>query len=396
MVCPAPSPDLGLVRGLLDQADCHAQALAVAGYGAMTEPGGLVAGLVGAVLALYVAFQGWRLMAGDPPRLGAWTVAFVKIGFVLALTSQWPVYQRLVHDLLISGPTEIAAPAVARYRETIGAKGDTLVDLQRAHGRLISGASAGAQAPQLSPGHTRLPGQPIEENPAAGVLKAAAFFLLFSTLGPLVASRLLVAVVLAVGPLALLAAFFDRTRGVFYGWAQTGLWLALAQAALVLMTAVETSMLSPHLRRLGETRPGAAASLESANILLLTISTFGLVNLGAVFGAALVARGLRPSSFVAILRSGWNELAAAEGLRTAARPTAPAAAERRVGPRPADAEARREARAQAQLHGRRDARTQALATTAATTSVLAVAFADALAARRPPPRRSNAAMRREG
>ncbi|MDP3749261.1 MAG: type IV secretion system protein [Phenylobacterium sp.] len=391
MACRAPSADLGLVRGLLDNADCHSQALAAAGYGALTEPGGLAAGLLGAVLALYVAFQGWRLMAGDPPRLGAWTISLVKIGFVLALTSQWPVYQRLVHDLLISGPAEIAAPVEAGYREAVGLRGDTLADLQRAHTRLMASASAAVQAPPPPPGRL---GPPGAENPAGDTLKMAAFLLLLSTLGPLVASRLLVAVVLAAGPLALLAAFFDRTRGVFFGWLQAGLWLTLAQVALVLLTAMETSLLSPHLRRLGEAHPGSAASVESANALLLVVSIFGLVGLGAIFGAALVARGLRPASIAAILRGRGSEPAAE--LRPAPNQAPAAAAESRAEPRSSDAGSRRETRAPAQLHGRRDARTQALAPGPVKPSAFVGAFAEAQAARRPPPRRSNAAMRREG
>jgi hypothetical protein len=54
-VCPAPGPDDPMVQSLLGVVDCNVRALVHTGYGAIFQPGAAIAGVLTAILTIYVA-----------------------------------------------------------------------------------------------------------------------------------------------------------------------------------------------------------------------------------------------------------------------------------------------------------------------------------------------------
>jgi len=87
MNCPDPSSGLGVIRSVLGTVDCHVQTYSEAGYHALTGPQSFFPTALTALLTIYVALLGLRLMFGiGPTRLLEAPVIALKIGAILALT----------------------------------------------------------------------------------------------------------------------------------------------------------------------------------------------------------------------------------------------------------------------------------------------------------------------
>ena len=71
--CPAPSPDDPLVRSLLGTVDCNVRDLVHTGYTAIFQPGSAISGLLTALLTIYVAIMGYRLLLGPNTASGVRT-----------------------------------------------------------------------------------------------------------------------------------------------------------------------------------------------------------------------------------------------------------------------------------------------------------------------------------
>lgn len=299
MGCADGTGGLGLVPALLAQADCHAEALASGGYGALTGGGGLAPALATAALTLYVAFLGWRLLSGHAPHIGGWSLALIKVGFVLALTSQWPVYQKLVYDTATRGPEEIAQAVLGGYRARSGEPAVGRASLQRTYAALTRASQAqapgptAAEAPVSDPSVPEPPAAPARA-PAApsqpgSDFARAALLLLLSTAGVMVAAKLLTALMLALGPLVLLLLLFEQTRGLTVGWARALFGLALTLLVGEVLATVEVSLLRPVLRASTDGPAQGAAAVAVTAVCALTL----LLGIVAVWAVAL---GLRPKS----------------------------------------------------------------------------------------------------
>ncbi len=139
-VCPTYGPGDPLVRGLLGVVDCNVQELIASGYGALFDPRGAVAAVLTVMLTLYVAVVGYRLILGRSPlNVTDLTLTVVKLGVVLALTTQWGVYQHVVYHLLFYGPQQLADLVLHSFSAPGSAYGGDVFDgLQRAFVDLTS------------------------------------------------------------------------------------------------------------------------------------------------------------------------------------------------------------------------------------------------------------------
>lgn len=298
MACDRLDPGLGVVRGLLIASDCHAQTLAMSGYQALAGQGSIVPSLLAGVLGLYVAVQAARLLLGHPFNVGTWTLSLLKIGLVLALVTQWPVYERLVHNLFMQAPGQLAGTLTSAYRDEIGFGGELSVGLQRAYSELSAAAAVAAAPSQAAPrpaSNGAAPPTPASASPTgpALTLKAAAFVLALSSLAPMVGAKLVLAALVALGPLVILLVLFDATRGLVTGWLRglTGAGLTLLLSYLTL--SVQLPLLTPVLQRLSRGRvDGVIDPIQASNALLL-VSVFGLIAVSGVVAAAAMAGGLK-------------------------------------------------------------------------------------------------------
>src|SRR5260370_1139266 len=69
----------------------------------------------------------------------------------------------------------------------------------------------------------------------------------------LVDSKIVLGLLLAVGPAFLLLLLFDATRGLFEGWTRAALAFALAPLAVTLLLGLALAMIDPALSALADT-----------------------------------------------------------------------------------------------------------------------------------------------
>jgi type IV secretion system protein VirB6 len=287
--CSAPDPDVGLVQGLLSSVDCNAQVLARAGYGVIAEPGSPFAAALTLLLTLYIALMGFRLMLGlGSLRVGELTMTALKIGLILALATNWAAYQQLIFTTLDRGPEQWAGSILRSINPTDGTLAATpFGSLQFVYDELQRSAQFYAQ-------HGPAQGSALQGGMgfAAMGLNLSALLLLMNSLGVLLAAKIVLALLLAVGPVFVALLLFDATRGVFEGWLRAAVGFALVPLFAMLGLVIQLTLLEPQILQLADLRADNQVNLGLASgILLLSLV------LSLVIGAMMLAIGVIAVSF---------------------------------------------------------------------------------------------------
>lgn len=337
-VCPAGGPDDPLVRSLLSVVDCNSQMLVRGGYDSLFQSSSAFGGVLTAAMTLYVALVGYQLLLGRSQlNITDFALTAVKLGAVIALSTQWGTYQTLVYHFLFYGPQE-AANVVLRGFGAHGAgyTGDVFDGLQRAFVDLTS------FSPATPPGVANPIGGIL--NPGANgalstllsragfdalLLQLSAVMLLVSSLGALLAAKIVLAMLLALGPVFIAMMLFDSTRGVFEGWLRACLGFAFVPLAVTLMLSVALTMLEPSLNQIEAMRQSATYIPGVAFGVIVLVVVFGCVALGIVGAAMAISMGLklpgrRPArvgaaaSSAVVVRAGADQATQPRATRTAA------------------------------------------------------------------------------
>ncbi|HZK99723.1 MAG TPA: type IV secretion system protein, partial [Caulobacteraceae bacterium] len=306
--CPAPGPDDPLVRSLLGAVDCNVQELVRGGYDALFQPSGAFAGVLTVLLTLYVALIGYQLLLGRSQlNITDFALTAVKLGAIVALATQWGAYQSLVYHFLFYGPQQIADVIVHDFRARGSTfTGDVFDGLQRAFADLTSFSPAtppGAPAPIASVGGPLGPGGTAGTGALSTLLSKAGFdsllllfsavVLLVSSLGVLLASKIVLGMLLATGPIFIAMLLFDATRGVFEGWLRACLAFAFAPLAVTLMLGVAMTLLEPWLQQIETMRETSTYLPGVAFGVMVLVMVFAGVAIGIVAAAAAIATGLK-------------------------------------------------------------------------------------------------------
>jgi type IV secretion system protein VirB6 len=337
-VCPAGGPDDPLVHSLLSVVDCNSQMLVRGGYESLFQPSGAFGGVLTAAMTLYVALIGYQLLLGRSQlNITEFALTAVKLGAVIALSTQWGTYQTLVYHFLFYGPQE-AANAVLRGFGAHGAgyTGDVFDGLQRAFVDLTS------FSPATPPGVPNPVGGVV--NPGTNgtlstllsragfdalLLQLSAVMLLVSSLGALLAAKIVLAMLLALGPAFIAMMLFDSTRGVFEGWLRACIGFAFVPLAVTLMLSVALTMLEPSLDQIETMRESATYVPGVAFGVMVLVVVFACVALGLVGAALAISTGLklpgrRPASTrdatapAVIVRATTDQAGLARATRSAA------------------------------------------------------------------------------
>ncbi len=302
MACAAPPLESGLVRAMLDYADCQAQQIGSGAYQALAAPGSTLSLLLTGLLTLFVAFFGYRMLLGETPNLREGVLALVKIGIVLALATGWPAYRTLVYDVALQGPAELTAE-IGQPAGLPGAGGGLVDRLDMVDKAVVAlamppmnEARATPAAPQGSVARsisTVTPSPPLGFNGFG--LETARVFFLVGAIVPLAAAHLIAGLLLALGPFFIAFLLFEGTRGWFEGWVRVlaGAFLGAVGAAIVL--GVELTLIEPWLADLLARRSAGEVVAAPATELLVVMLMFDLLLLVIVAASACVARGFRPS-----------------------------------------------------------------------------------------------------
>jgi len=300
--CAQLPVDAPMVPGLIGSVDCRVHDLAESGFAALAGPGSPVGLLLTGLLTLYIVFIGYRLILGRGGlRVGDAALSMLKIGLVVALATNWGLFQTLVYDTLTKAPTELGG-ILLDGQAPFARLQDAFDGLQQSATLMASRASVGAAATQGGPGF------------GAFAVNTGGMTLVLSTLGVLLASKVVLAILLALAPLVVGLALFEATRGLVEGWLKAMIVLALVPLVATLTLSLELAMLAPSLRALAEARTAqqfAAFDINPAVTVLVLTTVFALVMLLAVVALGVIAAGLRLPRGLA--GAAWSDQNAAPG-----------------------------------------------------------------------------------
>jgi type IV secretion system protein VirB6 len=307
--CPVFSPESPLVRGLLDVTDCNLQTLVQGGYASLLQPESAFGGLLTAVLTIYVALIGYQLLLGRSSlSIGEFALSAVKLAAVIALATQWGNYQRLVYNVLFYGPEQLANLMSRPLWHGSWAGDDVFEGLQRAFTDLTAfspatppgapstlapasaatgvGALTAAGAGQLSTLLSRAGFDSL-------LLLGSAVLLLLSTLGVLVACKIVLGLLLALGPVFIALMLFETTRGLFEGWLRASLAFAFAPLAVTVLLALGLTLLQPSLEQI-EVMRGSSQYVPGVafGVTVVVVALCG-VTLGLIAAAGMISAGFR-------------------------------------------------------------------------------------------------------
>ena len=286
--CAAPNGP-GLAARLLADTDCQSFGLVARGYTALSQPGGPVAATLTGLLVLAVAFFGYRLLLGRGLLLVDVVSLAVKIGVVLVLATSWEAWQAVAYDTFARAPVRLAGEMLTGLNAM-----DPIAGLQAALDGLED-ASIGyrTRAGIASP----LVGGPAA---AAMTLNLSSYFLTLSILGLLVIARILLAMLLAITPVIAGFILFDATRGMASRWLGAMAAAAFVPMFVLVLAAVELSILNPMITRLLSEQAAERFENEAVTPIGLVTVIFALSMLAAVWAGAKIASGIRlPGASVA-------------------------------------------------------------------------------------------------
>jgi len=307
------------VADALAKVDCLASDATAVSFGRLFGAHGSFQTALTIVLTLYVALLAFNLLTGRSAlRVSVLTPRMMTLGLVLTFATSWIAYQSVVWNLATGAPDEIASVLV-------GTQGSaTTIFAQRLDGvftAITEAASSITPAAPASPGVPAAVAVPSMASPA-NILSIAGLILLLGTVGVLVVCRLALAALLIIGPVFIVLALFEGTRGLFEGWLKSVAMFALVPLLTVVMGSGALVAIAPMVAGLGE--GGAPIELKSAVSILVASIIYVALMLVVFKVAGTLTKGWRMGRSHALANAqtsgmfaGHQERALAPGLAAA-------------------------------------------------------------------------------
>jgi type IV secretion system protein VirB6 len=284
-LCQAPPNGAGFLSGALNFIDCQAQTIGEVGYQALAQPGSSVSLALTAVLTIFVALFGLRLLFGRVPDFGEVMIAAIKVGIVLMLATSWAGYRVTAYDLVLKGPAELTE-AVGGSSSLPGAVGGLTQRLQGVDDAILVLIETGSG--RLDPTATRqqsvadappLARAPINDDLAFGLGRV---LYLSTVIGALGLTRLAAGLLLALAPVFAGLLLFEITRSLFAGWIRMLAGLLLAAFAVSIILAVELAALEPWLAQVLSLRAARLLTPAAPIELLVIALAFAVIAFGVI------------------------------------------------------------------------------------------------------------------
>ena len=286
------------VADALQKVDCLANDATAMSFGRLFGAHGSFQTALTIILTLYIGLLAFNLLTGRSAlRLSVLTPRMMTLGLVLTFATSWIAYQSVVWNLATGAPDEIASVL-------IGSKGSaTTLFAEQLDGffNAITDAASTAQpnVAALSANPSAAAANPAAVAASAGLMSPAnilsigALIMLLGTVGVLVVCRLALAALLILGPIFIVLALFEGTRGLFEGWLKSVTMFALVPLLTVVMGSGALVAIGPMVA--GLDHAGADIPIKTAvSILVASIIYLSLMLL--VFKvAANLTRGWRMS-----------------------------------------------------------------------------------------------------
>jgi type IV secretion system protein VirB6 len=252
------------VADALSKVDCLATDATSVSFGRLFGAHGSFQTALTIILTLYIALLAFNLLTGRSAlRVSVLTPRMMTLGMVLTFATSWIAYQSVVWNLATGAPDEIASVLV-------GSRGSaTLLFAQQLDGLFsaitdavtnVNPSAVAAQAGLASP---------------TNILSLGGMILLLGTVGVLVVCRLALAALLILGPVFIVLALFDGTRGLFEGWLKSVAMFALVPLLTVVMGSGALVAIGPMIAGIdqsgGEIPLRTAVSILFASIIYLAL-----------------------------------------------------------------------------------------------------------------------------
>ena len=277
MLQAAPCPQITLVGEVsvsqsLATMDCRIIQAVEVGYNRLFGFGGAFSNVLFGLLTIYVVILGYGFMTGRTQlTVPALSPRIISMVLVLTFVTAWPAYHAIFYGLLMNGPDEVAAAL-------LGQKGSAVMNFAQAlDGLFVRFADIAQTLDNNGQTVTTIPGQP---NPTAANMLApkpmpvtlfwlSGLFLLCSTLGVLILTRMVLYLLLILGPVFILFGLFPQTRGLFNGWIRTSLIFALAPLLTVLGGTAALTLFIPLIESIGADPQRAVQAVQPMVILFM-------------------------------------------------------------------------------------------------------------------------------
>ncbi len=290
--CPAfldaNAGDTGFgVAHALGSVDCHVGLIVQSGYGQLFGQHGLFGTVLTVVLTLYVALVALALMMGRTRlTLSGLAPKVLAIGLVLTFATSWPAYHATIYGLLVGGPEEIA-------NALSGGHGSALNFAARLDALLDRFAEVAKAMGDDAPGASKTLGPLAGPQMAASLVWLSAMLILVGSAGALVLTRIVLAFLLAIGPVFVVLGLFRQTRGLLEGWLRTTLMFALSPTLTVLAGSAAVALMTPLVDAIAQDPASAVTQLRPVLELFLGATVYvGLIGM-MMWTASSLVRGWR-------------------------------------------------------------------------------------------------------
>ncbi|MDJ0978607.1 MAG: type IV secretion system protein [Erythrobacter sp.] len=328
--CDLVAQEVGAgVSAALTAVDCIASEVSEQAFGQIFGSEGQMSLVLTILLTFYVAFFGISLMLGRSNlSIRALVPRIMTIGLVVTFATSFAAFSAVFYNIFVETPdwlagvlTKSEGSATATFAQKLDV---VFIAVQEA-----------------STGQTD-----INMFSPPGMMWLGALLLLLGTVGLLVTARIGLALLLAVGPIFVVMALFNQTRGLFVGWLKGMLMLSLAPLFAVVGGSIMLEMAVPILAALiatpGEINQQAAMAffvvgfVHCMLMLMALLTSSIMVSKWQVFGFAPTAKEVEPSFAPTAAPVAQAPIVADRAARTAP-PVAAAAVQRRAEVAPASA-----------------------------------------------------------
>jgi type IV secretion system protein VirB6 len=294
-ICPsfgAAGP--GSIADALQKVDCLSAEATQISFNRLFGPGGSLTPALTILLTLYVAFFAVNLLTGRSAlRISLMTPRMMTMGLVLTFVTSWVAYQSVVWNLAVGAPDQIASVL-------LGSQGSATQLFAQRLDALFTAVTNAANSLSGEPEST------VKLASPSSMLWMSALMLLLGTVGVLVVCRIALAALLMLGPVFIVLALFQGTRGLFEGWLKSVVAFAFVPLLTVIMGSGAIIAIMPMVQ--GVANGGKDVSLRtSVGILVASI-----VYLALMFLVVELAKSLS---------SGWKLGRSAEARGDAASET---------------------------------------------------------------------------
>ena len=275
---------------MVNTVDCYMQSTVQTGYANLLGPGSVFGYALTIALTVYVAIVGYRLIFGRSTlSMGEMAPRMLLIGAVLALTSNWATYQMLVYDVLTDGPQEIVS--AINPSSSQGSSVNQRVDMLS--GRMVDLADAwtefDAQPQNAAPDAAVMAEQKGEadilpptvtgitaiiapkDSLGPNMLMLSALLLVLASAGVLVVAKIILGLLLLLGPVFAVLGLFAGTRGLTLGWARAAVLMALVPVMATITAAGSTAVIEPVLAEMYVSANQGIFSLRAALTILVIV-----------------------------------------------------------------------------------------------------------------------------